>query len=73
MVEFEKSQTKKILTRLYLGECQDGARYQFLAQQAQSDNLNYMMDLLKMLAKNEMAHAKILYDYIQKYGNIEKI
>ncbi len=72
MVEFEKSQTKKILARLYLGECQDGARYQFLAQQAKSDNLNYMMNLLKTLAKNEMAHAKILYDYIVKYGKIQK-
>lgn len=72
MVEFEKSQTKKILARLYLGECQDGARYQFLAQQAKSDNLNYMMDLLKTLAKNEMSHAKVLYDYILKYGNGEK-
>lgn len=72
MIEFEKSQTKKILARLYLGECQDGARYQFLAQQAKTDNLNYMMNLLKTLAKNEMAHAKVLYDYIIKYGNISK-
>jgi rubrerythrin len=72
MVDFEKSQTKKILARLYLGECQDGARYQFLGQQAQADNLSYMQTLLKTLAKNEMAHAKLLYDYILKYGNIEK-
>lgn len=72
MVEFEKSQTKKILARLYLGECQDGARYQFLAQQAKTNNLNYMMQLLKKLAKNEMSHAKVLYDYILKYGNIQK-
>ncbi len=72
MVDFENSQTKKILARLYLGECQDGARYQFLAQQAKTDNLNYMMGLLKTLAKNEMSHAKILYDYILKYGKCEK-
>ena len=72
MVDFEKSRTKQILARLYLGECQDGARYQFLGQQANSDNLNYMQQLMKALAKNEMTHAKILYDYILKYGNIQK-
>lgn len=72
MVDFENSQTKKILARLYLGECQDGARYQFLAQQAKTDNQNYMMGLLKTLAKNEMSHAKVLYDYILKYGNSDK-
>ena len=59
MVEFEKSQTKRNLARAFAGECQDGARYQFLAQQAKADGENYMMDLLKMLAKNEMAHAKV--------------
>lgn len=72
MVEFEKSQTKKILARVFAGECQDGARYQFLAQQAKDDNLNYLMGLLKTLAKNEMSHAKLFYDYILKYGNGQK-
>lgn len=72
MVEFEKSQTKRNLARAFAGECQDGARYQFLAQQAKADGENYMMDLLKMLAKNEMAHAKVFYDFILKYGKSEK-
>lgn len=72
MVDFEKSETKKNLARVFAGECQDGARYQFLAQQAKTDNLNYMMNLLKTLAKNEMAHAKVFYDYILKYGKCVK-
>lgn len=72
MTDFESSQTKKILARLYLGECQDGARYQFLGQQAKIDNKKYVQYLMKNLAKNEMSHAKLLYDYILKYGNIEK-
>lgn len=71
-MDFNQSQTKKILARLYLGECQDGARYQFLGQQAKTDNLNYMQQLMKTLAKNEMSHAKVFYDYILKYGNIQK-
>ncbi|MGN0748617.1 MAG: rubrerythrin family protein [Christensenellales bacterium] len=72
MVDFEKSQTKKNLARAFAGECQDGARYQFLSQQAKTDNLNYMMGLLKTLAKNEMSHAKVFYDFLLKYGNGNK-
>ena len=72
MVDFEKSQTKRNLIRAYAGECQDGARYQFLAQQAKTDGLNYMMGLLKILAKNEMSHAKIFYDFLLKYGSSQK-
>ena len=68
MVEFNKSKTKEILARLYAGECQDGARYQFLAKQANTDEYNYVMGILKNLATNEMAHAKILYDLILEHG-----
>ena len=64
MVEFNKSKTKENLARLFAGECQDGARYQFIAQQANTDNYSYLMDVMKILAKNEMAHAKIFYDLI---------
>lgn len=67
-MEFEKSETKKNLARLYAGECQDGARYQLLAQQAKTDKLFYMQNLLKILAKNEMAHAKIFYDLMLSHG-----
>lgn len=72
MVDFNKSKTKENLVRAFAGECQDGARYQFLAQQAKTDKLNYMMGLLKTLAKNEMSHAKVFYDFIIKYGKNEK-
>lgn len=72
MVDFEKSQTRKNLERAFIGECQDGAKYQFLAQQAKTDKLNYVMGLMKTLAKNEMSHAKVFYDFILKYGKNEK-
>ena len=68
MVEFEKSKTKTNLARLFAGECQDGARYQFLAQQAMADGYQYIMDQLKILAKNEMAHAKVIFDLIMLHG-----
>ena len=48
MVEFNKSKTKENLARLFAGECQDGARYQFIAQQANTDNYSYLMDIMKM-------------------------
>lgn len=72
MKNFEESQTKINLARAFAGECQDGARYQFLAQEAKTKNLNYIKDLLKILAKNEMSHAKIFYDFLIKYGKSEK-
>ena len=68
MVDFNKSKTKSNLAKLYAGECQDGARYQFIAQQANTDKLSYLMDTMKILAKNEMAHAKIFYDLILEHG-----
>lgn len=68
MVDFNKSKTKANLARLFAGECQDGARYQFIAQQANTDKLSYLMDIMKILAKNEMAHAKIFYDLILEHG-----
>lgn len=72
MVNFENSETKKNLARAFAGECQDGARYQFLAKQAEAVGESYMKNLLKILAKNEMSHAKIFYDFILKYGGGEK-
>ncbi len=63
---FEKSQTKVNLARAFAGECQDGARYQFLAQQAMEENYPYLQSILKTLAKNEMAHAKTFYQLISQ-------
>jgi rubrerythrin len=68
MVEFNKSKTKVNLARLFAAECQDGARYQFLAQQAETDKYNYLKGVMKLLATNEMAHAKVFYDLMMKYA-----
>lgn len=63
-VTFEQSQTKINLARAFAGECQDGARYQFLATQSVDEGYYYLQTLLKTLAKNEMAHAKKFYQLI---------
>ncbi len=67
IVEFEKSETKVNLARSFAGECQDGARYQFIAQQAQQEGYFNIQTLLKTFAKNEMAHAKTFFDLINQY------
>ena len=67
-MNFNQSQTKKNLARAFAAECQAGARYQFMATQAQNEQLVFIKDTLKMLAKNEMAHAKLFYDYILEKG-----
>lgn len=74
-MEFEKSETLKNLTRAFASECQDGAKYQYIADEATQDKQSYVSTILKQLATNEMAHAKIFYDYIcsKKSGGFETV
>ena len=63
-MNFNESQTIKNLARAYASECIDGARYQFMAKDAKAKGYGFIHDTLKMLAKNEMAHAIVFYDLI---------
>lgn len=63
-MEFNESVTKTNLARSFSAECQAGARYQFMSKQALQDDQKFLSDTMKTLAKNEMAHAKLFYDYI---------
>ncbi len=63
-MDFKKSQTLKNLTRAFASECQDGAKYQYLADMATQKKQSQVSQVLKDLATNEMAHAKVFYDYI---------
>ena len=63
-MNFKESKTRKNLAFAFAAECQAGARYQFIATQAQLDKFCFVKDTMKLLAKNEMAHAKLFYDYI---------
>lgn len=67
-MDFKNSLTKQNLAKAFAAECQAGARYQFMATQAQTDKMFYIKDTLKSIAKNEMAHAKLFYNYILEYG-----
>ena len=68
MVDFNDSQTKINLARAFAGECQDGAKYQFLAKKSLEEGYHHLQMLLKTHAKNEMAHAKRFYDLIVDHG-----
>lgn len=72
MIDFKTSKTRLNLARAFAGECQDGAKYQWLAKLAKSEGYHYLQTLLKTHAKNEMAHAKRFYDLINEYGGDEK-
>lgn len=68
MVKFQESKTKENLARSFAGECQEGARYQFMAQTAMQDGYTYMSALIRTIAHNEMAHAKQFFQMITKHG-----
>ena len=75
-MKFNESQTKQNLAKSFAAECQAGARYQFMATQAQNEQLVYVKDTLKLIAKNEMAHAKKFFNLLAdncstKQHNIE--
>jgi len=74
-MDFEKSETLKNLTRAFEAECADGAKYQYMADEATQVGQSYISTILKQLATNEMAHAKIMYDYIlsKKPGGVEMV
>lgn len=72
-MDFLTSKTKENLARAFAAECQDGARYQFMAKSAMSEGFSYISDQLKMLAKNEMAHASRFYTLMLKHlGNTKE-
>ncbi len=63
-MDFNESVTKTNLARSFSAECQAGARYQFMSKMALQDDQKFISDTMKTLAKNEMAHAKVFYDFI---------
>lgn len=63
-INFKDTKTYKNLARSFAGECQAGARYQFLSKQCLKEGYNFLSNTIKTLAKNEMAHAKTFFDLI---------
>lgn len=68
-MDFQKSKTKENLARSFASECQEGARYQFLAKMSQQQGYQYMSALVRTLAHNEMAHAQQFFNKIVELGD----
>ena len=67
-MNFQDSITKENLARSFAAECQEGARYQFMAKMAQQQGYQYMSMLIRTLAHNEMAHAQQFFNKIVELG-----
>ena len=72
-MELKNSETLKNLTRSFAAECQDGAKYQYMADEATQQKQQYVATILKQLATNEMAHAKVFYDYISQHSEVQDL
>ena len=72
-MELKDSETLKNLTRSFAAECQDGAKYQYMADEATGQKQQYVATILKQLATNEMAHAKVFYDYISQNAQVQDL
>lgn len=71
MVEFQNSKTKENLARSFAAECQEGARYQFMAKVAMQEGYQYMSALIRTLAHNEMAHAQQFFNKLNELASNE--
>ena len=67
-MNFQESKTKENLARSFAAECQEGARYQFMAKMAQQQGYQYMSMLIRTIAHNEMAHAQQFFNKIVEHG-----
>ena len=68
MSNFSKSKTAENLMSAFMAENADGAKYQWLADECTKEQQSTLAKQLKMLATNEMAHAKIYQDLIIKHN-----
>ena len=72
-MKLKDSQTIINLARGFAGEAQAGLRYQFLATLLENQGYYTASEMVKVIAKNETNHAKVLFDYIVKDGGSENI
>jgi len=64
-MDFKESRTFANLMAAFAGESQARNKYTFYAEKAKEDGYFQIADLFEETAKNERAHAKIWFEYIQ--------
>jgi len=65
---FKDSQTKENLMRAFAGESQARNRYLFSASKARKSNLHVVESVFKYTAEQELAHARVFYDYLKEFA-----
>jgi len=65
-VSFSSSETRRNVLRAFAGESQARNRYTFAAGLAQKNGLPVVEMVFKFTAKQELAHARVFYDYLEK-------
>ena len=69
-MNFEESQTKINLARAFAGECQGGARYQFIAQKAMQENKK---NLVTTVLDGNEARASMTIEDIKEILGINQL
>ncbi len=67
-MDFMSTQTVVNLARAFAGESQARNRYCFYADQAARDGLYALEELIREIARNEYAHAKVFFDHIATHA-----
>lgn len=65
-MNLSESKTKVNLLRAFAGESQARNRYTFAAEQAKQENLPVVEMVFKFTANQELAHAKVFYDFLKE-------
>ena len=68
-IAFQESETRINLMRAFAGESQARNRYTFAASQAKQQQLHVLETIFKLTADQELAHAKVFYDFLQNEEN----
>lgn len=66
-VNFNESKTKINLMRAFSGESQARNRYYFAAEEAKKQKCTVLEKVFIFTAEQEMAHAKVFYDYLKEF------
>lgn len=67
-MQFDNTKTYRNLARSFAGESQAGMRYQLIARAATAQGYITLADTIKVLAKNETAHARRFFEELNKRG-----
>ena len=68
-IAFQESETRINLMRAFAGESQARNRYTFAASQAKQQQLHVLETVFKFTADQELARAKVFYDFLQTEEN----